>query len=89
MGIFKKYYASQNLISEISFNSAKKYDDPFNEVEFNVIFTDPKNNKLTIPAFWAGKNIWRVRYSSHILLILAMEISLRKWMSFLQVIMNR
>src|SRR5207244_1534174 len=27
-------------------------------------FIDPKGQELRVPAFWAGKNVWKVRYAS-------------------------
>jgi len=57
-------YVMQNCVFEFSFESEKDYSDPFNEVEVSVIFTDPDGKERTVPAFWDGGNIWRVRYSS-------------------------
>ncbi len=37
----KKYDTKQNQIIEISFISTEKYEDPFNEIELDVIFTGP------------------------------------------------
>ena len=57
-------YAAQNSVIEWGYTSGKKYDDPFNEVELDVIFTDPNGEERRVPAFWAGEGDWRVRYSS-------------------------
>lgn len=54
----------QNCIMEWSFNSTKKYRDPFNEVEFSVIFISPDGEEKIVPGFWSGGNNWRVRYAS-------------------------
>jgi len=43
-------HALQNWATEWSYTSVKPYDDPFNDVELDVIFTDPE-----------GKE-WRVRF---------------------------
>ncbi len=61
----KKYNTMQNQVLEISFISTKKYKDPFNEIELDVAFTDPEGNEMVVPAFWAGGEIWKVRYSSN------------------------
>lgn len=58
------YYSSQNCMTEWSFESAKTYEDPFNEVTLDVIFTGPDGETQTVPTFWAGEQTWRVRYAS-------------------------
>ncbi len=57
-------YVMQNCIFEWTFESEKFYKDPFNDVDVSVIFSEPDGSKKAIPAFWAGGNTWRVRYSS-------------------------
>ena len=54
----------QNVVSEWSFYSKKKYKDAFNDVELNILFTAQDGQQKLVPAFWAGRNIWRVRFSS-------------------------
>jgi len=49
---------------EWSYSSGKQYNDPFTEVELDVIFTTPAGNQQRVPAFWAGENTWRIRYAS-------------------------
>ena len=51
-------------MTEWSLASGKAYADPFNDVELDVIFTDPDGEERRVPAFWAGENVWRVRYAS-------------------------
>ena len=58
------YYAIQNCVLEFSFRSGKWYKDPFNEVECDVVFRGPDNSKKVMPAFWAGENVWKVRFST-------------------------
>jgi hypothetical protein len=50
---------------EWKFISSKKYEDPYNEVTLDVVVTDPQGRQQTVPAFWAGEQVWRVRYASH------------------------
>jgi len=57
-------YVQQNCVSEWSFTSGRTYADPFNEVQLEVVFTDPEGAELVVPAFWAGEQTWRVRYAS-------------------------
>ncbi|WP_160164452.1 DUF4038 domain-containing protein [Pedosphaera parvula] len=55
---------SANVMVEVSFTANRTYSDPFNEVTLDVTFIDPKGQELRVPAFWAGKNVWKVRYAS-------------------------
>lgn len=50
---------------ELSFSSKERYADPFNEVEVCAVFADPDGEEKVVPAFWAGGNLWRVRYTSN------------------------
>ncbi len=50
-------------VAEWSYSSGKAYADPFNDVELDVVFTDPQGREQTVPAFWAGEQTWRIRYS--------------------------
>ena len=56
--------AIQNCVTEWAFASGQTYADPFNEVELDVLFTDPDGEERRVPAFWGGENLWRVRYAS-------------------------
>jgi len=58
------YHALQNCLTEWSFASGKTYADPFNDVTLDVVFTCPDGETQTVPAFWAGENVWRVRYAA-------------------------
>ena len=53
-----------NVMAEVTFESAKKYDDPFNDVTLDVVFVDPAGKEYRVPAFWAGGTSWHVRYAS-------------------------
>jgi hypothetical protein len=52
--------------TELSFESAQTYEDPFNQVQLDVVFVDPAGKAFRVPAFWDGGKTWRVRYSSGI-----------------------
>ncbi len=56
-------YAVARCVTEWSYSSGKAYADPFNEVELDVVFTDPQGAEHRVPAFWAGDQTWRVRYA--------------------------
>ena len=55
--------AEQNCVAELSFQSGKRYADPFNEATLDVVFTDPGGEERRVPAFWAGGGEWRARYA--------------------------
>ena len=57
-------HAVQNCMAEWSYSSATAYDDPFNQVEVDLVCTDPDGEEIRVPAFWAGEQTWRVRYAS-------------------------
>jgi len=57
-------YAVQNCATEWSFVSGKQYRDSFHDVELDVIIQDPAGHEQRVPAFWAGENIWTVRYAA-------------------------
>ncbi|HBC88799.1 MAG TPA: hypothetical protein DCZ94_17795 [Lentisphaeria bacterium] len=49
---------------EWNYRSSKKYSDPFNDVDLDVIVSAPDGDKYRIPCFWAGKNEWRARFAA-------------------------
>ena len=57
-------YAIQNMATEWAYVSGKAYQDPFNDVQLDVVVTTPNGHQQTVPAFWAGENVWRVRYAA-------------------------
>lgn len=54
----------QNCMTEWSYASTKTYAEPANEVELDVVFVGPDGKEKRVPAFWAGGNVWRVRYAT-------------------------
>jgi len=58
------YYATQRQVQEWSFASGKAYTDPFNQVEFDVVFADPQGKEMRVPGFWAGELTWKVRFAA-------------------------
>src|SRR5579859_7013907 len=56
-------YATARCVAEWAYDSGKAYSDPFNDLEFSVIFVDPQGGEHQAPAFWAGDQVWRIRYS--------------------------
>jgi hypothetical protein len=53
-----------NVMIELTFKAAHSYADPFNQVTLDAIFLDPEGRELRVPAFWAGADVWKVRYAS-------------------------
>src|SRR5271157_2092240 len=56
-------YGIARCVVEWSYSSGKAYADPFNDVELDVVFTDPQGHEQKVPAFWAGEQTWRIRYT--------------------------
>ena len=56
-------YGTERCAVEWAYYSGKAYADPFNDLELDVVFTDPRGNEQRVPAFWAGEQVWRVRFS--------------------------
>jgi hypothetical protein len=50
-----KLSGHQNGLVELVFNA---------EEDFDCVFVDPEGRELSVPAFWSGRNEWRVRYAS-------------------------
>jgi hypothetical protein len=53
-----------NVMVELTFRSNHSYADPFNNVALDVTFIDPRGRELRVPGFWAGADVWKVRYAS-------------------------
>ena len=59
------WFGVERCATEWAFRSVKTYPDPFNEIELDVVFTDPQGREERVPAFWAGEQVWRIRYAPH------------------------
>ncbi|MCQ2484674.1 MAG: DUF4038 domain-containing protein [Clostridia bacterium] len=49
------------VVNELTYVSEKSYADPFNDVDVDLILAG-NGVKYTIPAFWNGGNIWKMRF---------------------------
>jgi hypothetical protein len=58
------YRTEVNRVAQITLISEKAYQNPFLDIELNVVVTRPDGKQSRIPAFWAGGNRWSFRYSS-------------------------
>ncbi|HVS36807.1 MAG TPA: DUF4038 domain-containing protein [Gemmataceae bacterium] len=56
--------ADANRVVELTFTARKHHDNPFNTIDVDVTFTAPDGKAVTVPAFWDGGDVWRVRYAS-------------------------
>lgn len=57
-------YAVAREATEWIFTSGKRYPDPFQEIELDAIVRDAQGREQRVPAFWAGGQEWRVRYTA-------------------------
>ncbi len=53
----------RHTVGEWVIRSIHIYDEPFVAVTVDAEFTGPDNQKFTVPAFYDGKNIWRIRFN--------------------------
>ncbi len=49
------------VANEVILNSSKEYKNPYEDVDIEMTLTDG-NVTYTIPGFWDGGNVWRVRF---------------------------
>ena len=59
----KCHFAIEKQVTEWSYLSTQQHADPFNTIELDVIITHGGGSSWRIPAFWAGDQEWRVRFS--------------------------
>lgn len=57
---------SANIVCEIRLESTRSHTDPFNQITVDGIFADPAGKTRKVPAFWAGGNVWKIRYASDV-----------------------
>lgn len=58
----KENTIQQWSVFETSWETTKEYNNPFTDVEVNVVF-ECGDKKWLVPAFWAGYKKWRVRFA--------------------------
>lgn len=54
----------RNRPTEWSLTAARVRSDPWAEIEVDAVVTAPSGRTLRVPAFYAGGDTWRVRFSS-------------------------
>ncbi len=50
-------------VFEQSFSQSGEYTNPYQQVTATAIFNQPGGDRLSIPLFWDGDKIWKVRFS--------------------------
>ncbi len=60
------YIVERNKSIEIAIRTQNQYSNPYLDVEVDFIFAS-EHHTIKIPAFWAGENKWKVRFSSHLI----------------------
>ncbi len=53
-----------NVPVEFGLTASCSYPDIFNDIELDVVFSGPDGQTWTVPAFWAGGNVFRVRFAA-------------------------
>jgi hypothetical protein len=53
-----------NQVIEWEFHSVKEYNNPFREIDLFINIEQPDGSRFILPAYWAGGNLWKFRFSS-------------------------
>lgn len=56
-------HAIQRQVAEWQYTSGPIYDDPFNDVDLDVIVRHTDGARWRVPAYWASGQEWRVRFA--------------------------
>ena len=64
LGGVLSFHTQANVMVELTLAATRSYSDPFNQVELDVVFIDPKGREFRVPAFWDGGRTWKARYAS-------------------------
>jgi len=56
----------QNGVAELTFVAEEVHPRPLDCIELLLSVTDPSGDTVHVPGYWAGGNIWRVRYASDV-----------------------
>jgi hypothetical protein len=51
----------QRSVYELALQSTQSYPSPFADVTLDAVFTGPSGQPITVPGFYDGDQIWRVR----------------------------
>lgn len=53
----------QYVPCELTFTTTLTYKNPFADVMLDARFTRPDGSVVTVPGFWDGEGVWKLRYS--------------------------
>jgi hypothetical protein len=53
-----------NKPMEFALTAERSYSDIFNDIEVDVVFTGEEGGSWRVPAFWAGYDVFRVRFAA-------------------------
>jgi hypothetical protein len=59
----RKIRGQAKQVTEWAYTSAQTYDDPFSEVELDVVMRHSDGDVWRVLAYWAGEREWRVRFA--------------------------
>ncbi|GGD62201.1 hypothetical protein GCM10010911_20130 [Paenibacillus nasutitermitis] len=48
---------------ELTFAASASYTNPYKDVDLSATFTGPNLESMTIPGYWDGGNVWKIRFS--------------------------
>jgi len=57
-------HVPRGFVTELCLQAGNVHQDPYNQVELEATFKRPDGTSLTVPAFWAGDDLWKIRFSS-------------------------
>lgn len=60
----QEYSVPVSMVLEWSYTSTVSYSNPFRDVQVDVLVIAPGGKVSSIPAFWAGASVWKVRFSA-------------------------
>lgn len=49
--------------AEITLHSARAHDHPDTEVDVRAEFVGPNGRAISLPGFWDGGDVWKVRFA--------------------------
>jgi len=52
-----------NRLLELTFSTKIEYSNPFAEIDVDCTFRSPSGREVTMPAFYDGGSVWRVRFT--------------------------
>ena len=60
----ERLFGQVNVPIEFSLQAARPHRNIFQEVDVDVVVSGPRGEYGRIPAYWAGDNVFRIRFSA-------------------------